>query len=106
MLSLYRRLLELRRAEAALSVGGYDPVEAEGDVFAFRRRFDGGEFLIALNFSGHSVVFALPDDIHGRCAAVLSTHLDREGETFHGTLPLRPAEGLIVRLTERDSVAE
>ena len=55
MLSLYRALLALRRAEPALSVGSYLPVEGtDEDVLAFERRDEatGRGLLVALNLGG------------------------------------------------------
>jgi alpha-glucosidase len=48
LLSLYRRLLALRRAEDALSVGDLELVRAEDGVLAYVR---GGTFLVALNLT-------------------------------------------------------
>src|SRR5690606_4586156 len=53
MLSLYRRLIQLRRREPALVIGGYTPVVTESEeVLAYRREARGKAFLVALNL-GH-----------------------------------------------------
>ena len=52
MLSLYRALIALRRAEAALSVGDYVPVPVRDDVLAYERRHAGRRVLVALNMGG------------------------------------------------------
>ena len=95
MLTLYKRLIGLRRGEAALEVGRFERYEAEGDVLAYIRRARAGEsdFLVALNLGAQPQRLPAPK---GRIA--LSTHLDRGGEKVEGTLALRPDEGLIVRL--------
>ena len=54
-LALYRRLLALRRAEPALSVGSYAPVETAGDLLAYVREHAGRRFFVALNL-GHEPV--------------------------------------------------
>jgi alpha-glucosidase len=95
MLTLYRRLLELRRREPALNIGDYRAAPAQGDVLAYRRVEGDSQFLIALNLGGDAAVFS------GMMPAghvVLSTHLDREGEAFNGRIELRPADGVVVRL--------
>lgn len=99
MLSLYCRLIQLRRGEPALEVGRIEPVEAEGDLLAYVRRARSGEdeFLVALNLGPREQVLRLPPQAaHGVVA--LSTRLDRGGETIDVELYLRPDEGLIVRL--------
>jgi alpha-glucosidase len=104
MLSLYRRLIELRRGEPALEVGRYEPVQAEHGILAYLRRARAGEgeFLVVLNLDPRAHGFALPEQAQAGTMA-LSTHLDREGERVTGTLSLRPDEGVVVRLDPPDS---
>jgi alpha-glucosidase len=92
MVALYKGLIELRRRHRALSVGGYAQITCEGNVMAFER-YDGAERLVvALNFGHESEAVALP----GRSATVvMSTYMDRVGETLTGTCVLRPDEGVI-----------
>jgi alpha-glucosidase len=97
MLTLYRRLLELRRREAALAVGAYAPVVASGDLLAYLREADGRRFLIVLNLGGQPQEFALGDAAQGG-RVLLSTHLDRAGEAAGVALALRADEGVIVAL--------
>ena len=97
ILTLYSRLIALRRGEPALEVGAFEPVQAQGDVLAYLRRGRAGEssFLVALNLGAepHSLqVSSL------RGAIAMTTHLDRGGEALAGDLALRPNEGVIVRL--------
>ena len=99
MLTLYRRLMDLRRGEPALEVGRFAGVEAEGDVMAYLRRARGGEsdFLVVLNLGPRPRVFRVPEGV-GPGTVVLSTHLDREGEPVARDVRLRPDEGVIIRL--------
>jgi alpha-glucosidase len=87
MLSLYRRLLELRRKEPALSLGSWKLEKAERDVLAYRR----GEFLVLLNFSAEERVFPLK-----RAKFVLSTTLESRPEVV-GSVRLAPNEGVILK---------
>ena len=97
MLTLYRRLLALRRAEAALSVGEYLPLGVAGDVLAYERRAGTDAFLVVLNLGGSPGV--LPAGVGARTGTVvLATNQEREGQPFEGNLSLAPDEGLIVRL--------
>lgn len=95
MLSLYRRLLELRAAEPALSVGSYAPLPASGDLLAFTRRFEGRQLLVAMTLApGAGSV-----DLAGRAGRVLlSSNGDREGEAVAGTLDVGPDEALVLEL--------
>jgi alpha-glucosidase len=97
MLSLYRQLLILRRAEPALAIGSYRPVSATRDLLAYLREAAGRRLLVALDFGGREQVFTTTRfTLHGRI--LLSTHLDRAGEMVSGSLHLRPNEGCIVAL--------
>jgi alpha-glucosidase len=95
MLTLHRRLLALRRAEPALAIGSYVPVEAEADMLAYTRERDGRRFLVVLNLGNRPRTFT-SNDVHGLLA--LSTHLDYESERVDGALELRGDEGVIVAL--------
>jgi alpha-glucosidase len=99
MLSLYRRLLALRRGLAALHSGAYVESHTEGDVLAFERRHDPGRrLLVALNFGRLPQRLRLPHDALD-ARLLLSTKLDREGEAMHATIDLRPEEGVILDLS-------
>ncbi|WP_174285255.1 alpha-amylase family glycosyl hydrolase [Sphingomonas bacterium] len=96
MLHLYRSLLALRRANAALSVGDFALVEADADVLAYERRSAAERLLVVLNLGAERRRFRLP------AGAMVA-------ETLASTLPLRaidgmlaPDEGLILRLAEID----
>jgi alpha-glucosidase len=98
LLSLYRRLIALRRERAALHSGSYVASHAEGDVLAFERRHDQDRsLLVALNFAMVPQRLTLPDDAPD-ARVLLSTELDRNDEAVHAILDLRPAEGVILEL--------
>src|SRR5690606_30818647 len=83
ILTLYRRLIDLRRRERALSVGLYAPLEQSGAVIAYIRKDEQDRFLVALNLSHDPEVLPL----HALAGhVVLSTCLDREGENVEGVL--------------------
>lgn len=98
MLSLYRRLISLRRDEPALAVGSYAPVVTPGDLLAYVREKDGRKFLIVLNL-GHEAQIFDPNGQTFRGHVILGTHLDRDGEAFAGALSLRGDEGLVAELS-------
>lgn len=87
MLSLYRRLIALRRKEPALSRGSYIGIECDPRCLGFIREADGARLLVLLNFSEE----ACPVPFAGRL--LLSTDATREKVDALG-----PAEGVILRL--------
>ncbi len=83
MLTLYRRLLALRRAHPALAIGDFALAEADRDVLAYERRHGGERLLIALNLSDEERAMPFAGEV------LLST-LDGAGDG------LRPNEGVIL----------
>ncbi|HEV2147995.1 MAG TPA: alpha-amylase family glycosyl hydrolase [Longimicrobiaceae bacterium] len=99
VLTLYRHLVRLRRAEPALHRGPYTPVPAAGEnTLGYVREWQDRRFLVALNFGEGAARFR-PErgTVQGR--VVLSTRLDREGEAVDGGLELRGDEGVVVLLS-------
>jgi alpha-glucosidase len=92
ILTLYRRLIALRRKYPALSIGDYVPGGIDGDVLWFERRDDSARILVALNFGREAARIRLPQ----RARILLSTSLDREGEEIGPDLPLRSDEGAVL----------
>ncbi len=98
MLSLYRRLIELRRNEPALAVGDYAALAAEGSVLAYRRRHAGRELLVALNLGAVPAALRLPAGA-GSYAPLLTTRLDAGRPPEGDLLELQGDEGVILALT-------
>jgi alpha-glucosidase len=95
MLSLARALLRLRRAYKSLSRGGWERLESDGDILAYRRRFDDDHKIVVLNFSSALQLWPIPSALSGFTTA-LSTYGDRRGEALHATLNLRGDEGVVI----------
>ena len=91
MLHLYRRLLALRRRYAALSLGDFALVGAEGDVLAYERRAGDDRVLIALNLADRTRKFERPRWAAGY-AVLLSTRFDDQAPAGI----LRPNEGVLL----------
>jgi alpha-glucosidase len=98
ILTLYRRLIELRRAEPALSIGEFAPLPANGDLMAYVRKTAERRLLIVLNFGARTHRFELAE-LQCRAVLLLSTHLDREREELGDKLDVRGNEGLIIELS-------
>ncbi|HVE79059.1 MAG TPA: alpha-amylase family glycosyl hydrolase [Gemmatimonadaceae bacterium] len=93
LLSLYRRLIELRRAEPALSVGSYAALEASGDVLAYARRAGQRAIVVALNLGPERAELAA---IGRRGRILLSTSPDRPLEGVEGRVTLGGDEGVVI----------
>ena len=95
ILSLYKALIGLRKRLPPLAAGEYVPIAAEGELLLYRRRAEGKAVVIALNLGDQPVSIA--SEAAGlRGKILLSTLLDREGETVAGALDLRGNEGVII----------
>ncbi len=100
-MTLYRRLIAIRRNRRALTEGHYAPVEqANPAVFAYRRELGEDNLLVTLNFSSQPQTVALAAQ-EGEGDIVVSTHLDREGEACGAGIALRADEGLLIALRKR-----
>ena len=95
LLALYRRLIQLRRTEPALSVGDYSALPSGDDVMAYIRKASDRWLLIVLNFGAQARSFNLND----RAILLLSTRVDREQEELSGEVSLLGNEGVIVALS-------
>ena len=92
MLSLYRALLALRRAEPALSIGSLHLLDGGEHVLAYRRDRGDSSLLVLLNLSGTER--RLPPDMPNG-TPLLSTLGSSPPDGW-----LRPDEGLILRLAD------
>lgn len=92
MLTLYRRLIRLRRGHQALQVGDYRSLAVGAEqVFAFERAFAGERLLVALNFGVEAVRLA---PLRGTGRRLLSTDPDLPpGEISLDGYELGPLEG-------------
>jgi len=93
MLSLHRKLLDLRKQYAALSIGSYHPLFAKGDMLLYRRKHQSISILVALNLGSDPGWLEVPD-----CAGsiLFSTYCDRAFEPCQRNIDLRPNEAIMV----------
>jgi alpha-glucosidase len=98
ILSLYRALISLRKAMPQLVTGAYVSVATTGNLLAYRRETLGNVLLIVLNLGSDPISITSAAVDHAG-EILLSTNLDRTGETVRSCLDLRGDEGLIIRLS-------
>ncbi len=97
LLSLYRKLIRLRKRQPALQVGSYRTIQINSpDCFVFERELNNNRFLIALNFSAIAIGLQLPEFPGGKI--LLSTYLDKNEALISNDLKLRENEGVIIKI--------
>jgi alpha-glucosidase len=95
ILHLYKALIDLRKKVPQLQSGDYVPIAADGNLLLYRRQGEGKSIAVALNLGSEPISIASRSvDLIGEI--LLSTSLDRRGETIDGTLDLRSNEGVII----------
>jgi len=95
MLALYRRLIQLRRAEPALTRGSFRSFAAPKGMISYLREAEGKRFLIALNLTSQAQTLAM----QGMCGRIiLSTRLDGDGRPVADSLTLSPDEGQVIEV--------
>jgi alpha-glucosidase len=94
-LTLYRRLLSIRRERRALAIGRYVPVTAEGDAIAFVREHEDDRLLVALNLGADEQCVA----IEAAGEIMLATSRDRERERVRRGLRLGPHDAVLIDLS-------
>jgi alpha-glucosidase len=98
ILSLYRRLIDVRKQHQALSIGTARVIAVVEDVLWIERSHESEKLMVVLNFGTHDHAW---DAIHPggvdlrKLSLLLSTQLDREGAPSG---LLRANEGVILRV--------
>jgi alpha-glucosidase len=95
LLTLTRRLIEVRASEPVLEEGEHEPLAAGPGIVAYRRSRAERRLIVVLNFEHAPTSFALGGE---RGRVLLSSFVDREGETVEGHTRLRADEGLLIAL--------
>ncbi len=105
ILPLYRRLIELRRQNPALSIGGFVSKGVSNDVWCFERYDDDTRIMVILNFSGNLRPVPILAELRS-ARLMLSTSPDRPGGIIGTDLTLGPMEGVIldvIRAQQKES---
>jgi alpha-glucosidase len=94
MLSLYRRMIHLRKANRALSEGSYrTEANAPEDCLVFHREAANQHVMVALNFADTPRRIEIP-----RASILLSSDLNRKAGAQRGEIELAGREGLVVEV--------
>ncbi|MCH8207872.1 MAG: alpha-glucosidase C-terminal domain-containing protein [Nitrospinae bacterium] len=97
-MSLYRRLIWLRKQNSALCLGTYQTVDADNpNIFAYIRRLGKQKFLVVLNFSGEKER-AVFNSLKNIGSIVISTRLDRSEQVLPENFILSPYEGCLIKM--------
>lgn len=97
ILTLYHRLIELRRREPALSVGEFASLPGDDNLLAYVRKKDQRSLLVVLNLGAEPRCFPI-SDLQCRGSLLLTTYLDRSREPLPEKFLLRADEGAIVEM--------
>jgi alpha-glucosidase len=98
MLALFRRLIALRRASPALTVGSYRPLDTRDDLaLAYLREHEDQRMLVALNFGTETRTLDL-SEAGDEADLFCSTLLNRTGRLDLKELRVRPGEGVLLSL--------
>jgi alpha-glucosidase len=94
MLSLYRRVINLRKNSRALSEGTHrTEANAPEDCFVFSREAANQRVMVALNFSEEPRRIEVP-----RASVLLSTDVNRREDIVSGVIDLAANEGVILQV--------
>jgi alpha-glucosidase len=97
LLMFIHSLLELRRAQPALTIGSYQSIEQDNPYcFVYLRQHNEQRYLVILNFSAQNESLTVPGQIQGHI--VLSTYIDSEGSLDLSTVQLRGNEGILIEV--------
>jgi glycosidase len=95
ILTLYRRLLALRRDRLALSIGDFGLLNGEDAILAYERRHDSERLIVALNLGERPRELRLPDWARG--SRLLLSTVDNAALVEGDTLLLRSNEGVVLK---------
>jgi len=96
ILTLYRRLIDLRRTHRALSIGALSGLKVAGKVLVYQRTLGAERFTVVLNL-GHEPCTVLRPSSAAGASALLSTCLDMQShEPTSREIALGADEGVIL----------
>src|SRR5262249_59861167 len=97
ILTLYHRLIELRRAVPALSIGDFAPLPADDDLMAYIRKTAERRLPVVLNLNAKPKCFSM-SELQCGCSPFLLTYLYCNPGALQKKVDFRADEGAIVEL--------
>jgi alpha-glucosidase len=97
LLQFYKKMIALRKKEAALNQGLYAPVPAHGNVLGYVRETESRRLLVVLNLGNKNARFT-PQTISVKGKVLLSTNPEDEGKKVSNTISIKKNEGMIISL--------
>jgi alpha-glucosidase len=95
ILTLYRRLIALRRKHPCLAIGSYEPLKTEDDALVYERRHSDDRLVVALNLGREAHLLTLPLSAAG-WRPLLTATLNPLPDRVRGRMMLAPNEGVIL----------
>lgn len=93
ILTYYRTLIRLRKANPIMVYGKYELIVPEHpDVYAYTRTLNAQKWLIILNFFGKQTEFECPSDVTFRSLKRVISNYDIPDEEYRRVFDLRPFE--------------
>jgi alpha-glucosidase len=93
LLSLYHRLISLRRREPALQLGAYHPLRCANDIVTYERVLKESRIVVAFNTVDQPRLW----EWSGKGTLLISSYLDRDEMPLNTSILLRKSEGVIIR---------
>jgi oligo-1,6-glucosidase len=99
VLHYYRRLIDLRRQHPIMVYGSYELIlDAHEQIYAFLRSLRGQRWLVILNFTADSPVFALPSTIPLSYHELIISNYPTDSRADPRLFRLQPYEGRVYDL--------
>ena len=96
MLSLYKKLIDLRQKEPALHVGDFIPVGLQEELMVYKRTQQEDSFLIVINFGKTEKTYQANVDLKGK--VLVSTSLAMEKTSFKGSIEMESEQAVVIKL--------
>lgn len=98
----YKKLIALRKQHAVMTYGNYDLIlPGHEQIYAYTRELGSELWLVILNFFGEQTTFELPAHLkHSATELIISNYNDVDASQDIGSLPLRPYEARVYKLTK------
>lgn len=98
MLSLYRKLIDLRQKEPALHIGDFIPLALNDELMVYKRKYKKSEFIVAINFGQNTTPYKAGEGVKGTVKA--ATFAEAEGKLLKGTIEVPGEEAIVIELNQ------